>query len=463
MTYTPTKEQELIVAEVSNGDGRIVLVDAVAGSGKSSTARLVVNTIRPKRGLYTAFNKAIVEEGRELFPTNIECRTLHSLALSYVKPKLSIEPFTYLCVKEKLSYPDKYKVIQAMDEFYRSNSIDVYEFMVKLLDKKLATIAVQYVEQMFEDKIPPTFNFLLKYFHLLLAEDQIDPGYDMVILDECQDSTAVALEIFKLLTAKHKMGLGDQFQAIYGFMNLVNGFKILEDQAVILSLTKSFRCHTSIATKVETFGKHFLHEDFKFIGTDTPEKDGKTAYITATNSAIIKRLIKLHDQKQGYILTRPLKDIFACPLALVTASAGKPVLHKQYKFLDKEYKNYTMSNYKSFYTYLNQETKDEEIKNSVNLLNHLRERSINIFDVLAKAKAIKKDRKITVGTYFSLKGLGFETVHIEPDLNGAVENAIEALEDGELTDAYFTHLKGFYVACTRARVSLINAVHLKEV
>jgi len=460
MKYTPTEEQNTIVAEVSNGDGRIVLVDAVAGSGKSSTARLVVNTIRPKRGLYTAFNKAIVEEGRELFPSNMECRTLHSLALSYVQPKLPIEPFTYLCVKEKLSYPDKYSVIQAMDEFYRSDSIDAYEFMTKILDNKLIAIATKYIELMFEDKVNPTFNFLLKYFHLLLAEDQIDPGYDMVILDECQDSTAVALEIFKLLKADHKMGLGDQFQAIYGFMNLVNGFEILEDQAVILSLTKSFRCDTKIAKKIQHFGQQHLGSDFQFVGTDSPEHDGKTAYITATNASIIQRLVKLHEKNQGYVLTRPLKDIFACPLALVTASAGKPVMHKQYKFLDKEYKNYTMSNYKSFYTYLNHETKDEEIKNSVNLLNVLRERNINIFEVLAKAKAIKKDRNVTVGTYFSLKGLGFETVHIEPDLNGAVTNALEAKEDGEMTDAHFTHLKGYYVATSRARVNLINATYL---
>ena len=462
MKYNPTEEQNTIIQEVVNGDGRVILVDAVAGSGKSSTARLVVNTIRPKRGLYTAFNKAIVEEGRELFPSNIECRTLHSLALSFVQPKLGIEPFTYLCVKEKLSYPDKYKVIQAMDEFYRSASTDVYEFMVENLDKKLVPVATKYVEGMFEDKVNPTFNFLLKYFHLLLIEKAIDPKYDLVILDECQDSTAVALEIFQLLKAEHKMGLGDQFQAIYGFMNLVNGFEVLKDEVVILGLTKSFRCATPIAKKIESFGKENLESNFTFIGTDTPENDGKTAYITATNATIIKRLTRLHDENRGYTLTRPLKDIFACPLALVTASAGKKVMHKQYKFLDREYKNYTMSQYKSFYTYLNKETKDEEIKNSINLLNALRERNINIFDVLAKAKTMKKDSKLTVGTYFSLKGLGFETVHIENDLNAAVEVAIEAREDGMMLENHYTSLKGYYVACSRARVNLINATHLKE-
>ena len=462
MKYKPTEEQQTIIQEVVNGDGRVILVDSVAGSGKSSTARLTVNAIRPKRGLYTAFNKAIVEEGKELFPSNIECRTLHSLALSYTKPKLSIEPFTYLCVKEKLSYPDKYKVIQAIDEFYRSAEVDMYRFLTEALDAKLIPIAAKYIEGMFEDTINPTFNFLLKYFHLLLVEDLIDPGYDMVILDECQDSTAVALEIFQLLKTEHKMGLGDQFQSIYGFMNLVNGFEILKDEVVTLSLTKSFRCSTEIANKVQTFGEKYLSEGFKFIGTDTPEEDGKTAYITATNASIIKRLVILHKENKGYVLTRPLKDIFACPLALVTANMGKKVLHKQYKFLDREYKNYTMSNYKNFFIYLNAETKDEELKNSINLLNQLREQNINIFEVLAKAKTIKKDRNLTVGTFYSLKGLGFETVHIEQDLNKAVTVAIEAKAEGVMTDNQFTYLKGYYVAITRARINLINAQHLGE-
>ncbi len=461
MKYTPTDEQKEIIAEISNGDGRIILANSKAGTGKSSTARLAVNTIRPKRGLYTAFNKAIVEEGKDLFPTNIECRTLHSLALSYVQPKLPIEPFTYLCIKERLNYPAKSKVIKAIDEFYRSSSVDVYEFMeTELGDPRLRTIAINYTEKMFNDEMPVTFNYLLKHFHLLLHEGLIDPNYDMVILDECQDSTAVALEIFKLLKTNYKLGLGDQFQAIYGFMNLVDGFEVLKDDAIILGLTKSFRCSIPIAKRVETYGKELLDENFTFEGTENPEEDGLTAYITATNAGIIKRLVNLHSQNRGYVLTRPLKDIFACPLALTTARQGKKVLHKQYKFLDREYTNYTMSKYKNFFKYLKEEIKDEEINNSINLLNGLAAKDISIFKVLADAKTIKKDHKTLVSTGHSCKGLGFETVHIEDDLNAMVAKAIKAKEEGNMTEGDYTALKLGYVSSTRCRINLINCDYL---
>jgi Cdc6-like AAA superfamily ATPase len=89
----------------------ILLVDSAAGTGKTSTALAVVDALKPKKALYTAFNKAIIVEGSEKFTKNVECKTLHALALSYVRPKMKIEKFTYLCIKENLSYPDKKAVI----------------------------------------------------------------------------------------------------------------------------------------------------------------------------------------------------------------------------------------------------------------------------------------------------------------------------------------------------------------
>jgi len=460
-----TEQQITILDAVKNNNNGITLVNAKAGTGKTATAKAIVNKIQPKKGLYTAFNKAIVMEGVTTFPKNIECRTLHSLALFYVQPKLSIEPFTYLCIKEPLSYPQKAKIIKAIDEFYRSDSIDAVEFLLEILegDQMLAEIAYKYVDAMLNDKIPPTFNYLLKHFHLLLYEGQIPKQYDMVILDEIQDSTAVALEIFKLMEAPYKVGLGDQFQSIYGFMNLVDGFEVLINVAKILPLSKTFRCSTLIASQVELYCKKYLSTDFTFEGTNEPIHDGKTGYITATNAMIIHRIIHLHNKGKGYTLTRPLKEIFACPLALVTAAAGKKVLHKQYKFLDKEFEKYRKKPKGTFYEYLNKETKDEEIKNSVSLLMHLNEHNINIFDVLNTAKAVKKDKNVMVGTFYSLKGLGFETVYIEDDINKSIKNALEAKMDPyiEFTEAHLTSIKGGYVAATRARVNLVNAKFLK--
>ena len=460
MKYTFTDQQDLILNTMADPNlNKIVMVKARAGCGKTSTSLAVVDRLKPNKGLYTAFNKAIVASGADKFTSNIDCKTLHALAYSYVRPKLNIEDFTYLCIKEKLSYPNKAIIINAIDDFYRSSSVDMYTYMEDVLEDypKLIEVALKYINLMIEDKVNPTFNFLLKYFHLLLYEGQITVKYDLVIFDEIQDSTGVALEIFKLINSTKKLGLGDPHQSIYGFMNLVNGFDILDD-TLELELYKSFRCSSIIANKVDDFGKQWLSKDFIFKGNEKPKDNGLTAYITATNAAIIYRINSLHRDGLGYILTRPIKDIFAAPLALVTAASGKEVFHKKYKFLEKEYVNYTMSGYKTFFSYLSNEVNDDEIKSAVDLLTKFKATGINIFDVLADAKKAKKDPSITCGTFFSLKGLEYGTVYIESDLNIMIGKLIE--KGGPEKDSELTTFKGYYVSCTRAQVHLHGAVHL---
>jgi len=459
MKYTPTKQQENVLNTLKNSKGNPVLVQAVAGAGKTSTALLSIATIKPKKALYTAFNKAIVVESKSKFPSNVECRTLHALALSYIKPKLPIHDFSYHDIREDLSYPDKKLIIDAMDEFYRSDSVDMHEYLDEYLthSPKLIDITIKYIEGMLDDKVNPTFNFLLKYFHILLVNEEVNPGYDMVILDEIQDSTAVALEIFKELKAPIKLGLGDEFQSIYQFMNLVNGFKVLK-KTTVLPLTKSFRCSTEIAEQIQEFGIKYLDKQFEFIGTDTPKEDGLTAYLTLTNAGIIERINELHSEGKSYTLTRDIKEIFACPLALVTAASGKEVYHRKYKFLESEYKNYALSGTKGFYDYLKKNVRDDEIESAINLIMKFNKQSINIFNVLKSAKAVKSNPAITVATAYSFKGRETSDVYIEDDLNKAVLDIISS--GGPGTDEDYTTMKVAYVALSRARTRLHNCKFL---
>ena len=420
---------------------------------------LSVATIKPKKVLYTAFNKSIVVESKSKFPTNVECKTLHALALSYVRPKLPIHEFYYKDIKEDLSYPDKKLVIDAMDEFFRSSSTNMYIYLEEYLKDtpNLIPITSAYIEGMIRNEINPTFNFLLKYFHLLLVEEGVNPSYDMVILDEVQDSTAVALEIFKELNTPIKLGLGDEFQSIYQFMNLVNGFKVLKS-ATVLPLTKSFRCSTEIAERIQEFGTRHLSKQFEFIGTDTPKEDGLTAYLTLTNAGIIERIHNLHLEGKSYTLTRAIKDIFACPLALVTAASGKEIYHRKYKFLETEFRNYALSGSKSFYGYLKKHVKDDEIEGAIGLIMKFNKQNINIFDVLKDAKATKPNPAITVATAYSFKGREVSDVYIENDLNKAVLDIIH--NGGPENEEDHTIMKVAYVACSRSRIRLHNCKYL---
>ena len=62
-----TKEQQAIVDAVctEDNDSRIIAVNAVAGSGKTSTADAVIKAYNPSNGFYTAFNRAIVKDSEK--------------------------------------------------------------------------------------------------------------------------------------------------------------------------------------------------------------------------------------------------------------------------------------------------------------------------------------------------------------------------------------------------------------
>ena len=468
--YTPEQHEILdwfaepqeIIPEYN---GAVLLVEAGAGSGKSFMAERVVAQEKPKKALYTAFNKAIVQEGKARFKgTSVDCNTFHSLAYQNIKPKKDINDLTYTSIKEKLSYSDKYAVIDAINLFFVSASTDMYEFFDNHFEAHekhvlLAETSVKYVEKMIEGKIDPSFNFLLKYFHLMLVNNEIELYYDIVILDEINDVTAVALEIFKLIKAPKKLGLGETNQAIYDFLNLVNGFEEL-DKAHVLRLTQSFRCSVLIAKRIEKFMKEGVNKNFKFLGTEEPVKNKNTLYCTLTNSKIIQHIADRLAAHKGFHLLRNISEIFAYPLAIISAGRGKKVYQKRYRFLEEEYQNYTESRKakQSFLQHLLEHVDDQETKSAVNLLMTLQKRNLNIFSLYEEAKAAEVDATYTIATVFTSKGLEYETVYIADDLNNKIESiknngGIKSRDD---LIAY----RCYYVAASRCGFDLQNATAL---
>ena len=427
-----TKEQQAIVDAVctEDNDSRIIAVNAVAGSGKTSTADAVIKAYNPSNGFYTAFNRAIVQDSEKRFGKMLSCKTIHALAYKYCRPKKPIEDLNYLTIKEPISYEDKAIVIETIDDFFRSSSTNLEEFAkLKVSNENLQNLALEYADKMLRGEISPTFNFVLKNLHLQLLDRETEIDFDLLILDECQDTTAVALEIFKLINAKKKLILGDRFQNIYSFMNTVNAFEELDDLR-LLRLTRSFRCNPIIAATVEEYGRQYLEEEFSYEGNEEiPDKNESLAFITRTNSALIERMDLLMDTGHSFKLTRKPEEIFALPMALLTASNGRPVINKKFKFLEKEFKRYQDVNdsFTSFFDYLQVAVNDEAVNMACRVLNKFKDKKINLFDVYNKVKAMKPDPRIILTTSHAFKGLEADSVVIEEDLNQCVNKVIVRL------------------------------------
>lgn len=477
---TLTGEQQNIVDTVC-GDtvsDKIIAVNAVAGSGKTSTGDAVIRAYQPTNGFYTAFNKAIVQDSAKRFGNLIQCKTIHALAYKYVKPKGQIEELNYHSIKEPISYEDKATIIDTIDDFFRSSSIDIEEFAKeRAKDEYLQKLIMDYANMMLCGDIPPTFNFMLKCLHMMLLDGDIDIEFDLLILDECQDTTAVALEIFKLIHAKKKVIFGDKFQNIYSFMNTVNAFEEL-DNLELLRLTKSFRCNPKIAGMVEGYSQRYLEDDFKYVGNEELVSNNKSvAFITRTNAALIERMDDLLEKGSSFTLTRNVNEIFALPIALLNASAGRPVLDKKYKFLQKEYEKFQDMReiFRNFSEYLSVIVADSLIDNTYKILKKFNDKRINIYDLKEKVKNLKPDPNIILTTAHAFKGLEADNVFIENDLNSSVNKVIIRIKDihrmypntpledirKRLTKDDREDLNTYYVALSRARSGITNVGYLE--
>jgi F-box protein, helicase, 18 len=470
-----TNEQNYVIDSVlCSDDGKVIAVNSIAGSGKTSTADALIRAYAPKTGFYTAFNKAIVEDSKRRFGDLIDAKTVHALAYKYVKPKKKIEELNYTTIKEPISYEEKAIIIDALDDFFRSSYIDIYNYAItKTENEVLQELIVNYANMMLEGKIPPTFNYMLKCLHLMLLHEEIGIDFDLLILDECQDTTAVTLEIFKLINAKHKVMFGDKYQNIYSFMNTVNAFDELTD-ITTLRLTKSFRCDPNIASIVDKYGKTYLENSFIFNGNENIEKDStfKIAYITRTNAMLIERMYYLMNQGESFTLTRNPNEIFALPIAVLNAANGKEVYDKKYKFLEKEYKNFdkVRRSYRNFYEYINVIMEDPLIEIATKVLGNFANKRINIYDVKTKALTLKPNPNIILTTAHAFKGLEMDNVYIEDDLNISVNrtihriNELSTIMDGNpklyLSKEQKEDLNTYYVALSRAKTNVMNVRYL---
>lgn len=77
----PTTEQQAIIAAARSGSN--LVIQAGAGTGKTSTLRMVAGELR-RPSLYIAYNRSIAQEAAGSFPKHVESRTAHSLAMRAV-------------------------------------------------------------------------------------------------------------------------------------------------------------------------------------------------------------------------------------------------------------------------------------------------------------------------------------------------------------------------------------------
>lgn len=470
----PTDEQQEVIDYIKNSTtDELVLVNSIAGAGKTHLLTEIVKQVPHTSGYYLAYNKSIATEAAKKFPSSIDCLTTHSLAYRNTvrQNNLRIGTFTYRDIQENIQYEQKAEVIDTIKQFCLSRYTDFHEFATEYeLSELVIKLSETYLEKMLSAKIECTHDFYLKLFHLQLANKELEfKKLDFLLLDESGDLNEVTLEIFKLIPARIKVAVGDNNQNIYTFNHTINAFALLDGLGTHFNLTQSFRVSSTIASRIERFCQTYIDPDMRFKGidyTDTKIKD--RAIITRTNAGLVNQMIQLNAEKVPYTLVRSASEIFRIPLMVCYLKYQGKITVPQYKHLQSDIDDWyedpkLQETYKTPLMYLAElHSFDYPLTQAIKLvINKSRAVIISAYEDAKKHEKVRTNLYLT--TSHSSKGLEWDEVVITEDMNKSIEELMTTLKDDpsyQINDKELEALNLYYVACSRAKKSLLNARYL---
>lgn len=460
-----TNEQELIVASRS----KQLVVEARAGSGKTSTLRAYADARSNRKILYVAFNKAIQLEAAAKMPSNVTCRTTHSLAYRKAKQLFGDRD------REKVgnTYPSTVARLTGCGPLIATGALQAIQRWCSSLDEDITIrhVSEEIVQRVLEPHaIVEVARNLWKrmldphqleirmphdgYLKLFQLEEPVIRGFDIIAVDEAQDLNICTLNIMSRQPSAI-VAVGDSAQSIYGFRGAINalGMFVTDER---LHLTKSFRFGRGIAHLANQLLSYFKGIDKPIVGAGQPQAtrysvdiDKTFAVIARTNAAIFDEAVQNLMQGRRY--------------HFVGGTEG----YKLEKILDAYYlsvgeKSLMSDPYlRSFGTFqelekLAKESDDHELKQLKRVIDEYGRRIPELIkEIQVRHEDIPKERwdrfhGIFFATAHKSKGLEFEQVWLTDDY-------VEFFEEGkekEIEEIDQEEINILYVAVTRAKAAI---------
>lgn len=329
----PTEEQKAIL----KASGRVIRINARAGTGKTTTLRMLSNEHSDKEILYLVFNKKAREDAQSKFPQNVKVKTVHSLAWGYVgreygqigdfSPKDLLAYFRNSGNPQILSkIAHDFLVFFMNSPFERiENAAGDFEELLpdqtkELFKRRLPKVIEstrKLATQWNRKEKPCPHDFYLKMFHKLGKFDQALGRYDMILVDEAQDLSGVMLDALR--RCKRRVAIvGDTHQQIYGFRYAINAMRMLPFDEEY-DLTLSFRFGKTVASLASLLIREAKGEQgFKIQGnperasglsvTDIAPKKN-CAILSRTNLALFANAMALRSKKTSFRFERDIEKV----------------------------------------------------------------------------------------------------------------------------------------------------------
>ncbi|XP_072027238.1 F-box DNA helicase 1-like [Amphiura filiformis] len=495
----------------------VIKIVAFAGTGKTTTLIRYAQRRPTTQFLYVAFNRAVREYAQTVFPFNVECRTMHSVAYGEVGVRYQHQSTFNLTPKNVskllraedpnrktgLHWISRSKVVietlnsfmSSSDDFITTVHVpssykkcvqegDRQQYVTIPLDHhvrmKLADDATHAWEQLIivrpspvkpEHRGPP--DLYLKLYQL--RKPHISK-YDCILIDEAQDLTPAQQDIF-LRQKCAKIVVGDPNQQIYSFRGTQNAMNQIRshiaDDAVIKTfhLTQSFRFGPEIAYVSNLLLEFFMKNTTQnIVGTGKQggyygDEVGTVAIICRKNKALFDQAARICDEaKKG---KKDTKIGFAGGIEgyklemiwdMFIVSLPPSERWKQ----PRRIQNGFIGNFKHFYdlkTYANN-AMDIELQGKVAIVEKYGRRIPGLIaDMQSRATSLE-DADIILTTTHKAKGLEFDTVKLADDF--ILEAYLQFVNGQIVANIEQDEYNMVYVAVTRAKKRLVLNYHLMK-
>lgn len=457
----------------------LVKIYALAGTGKTSLLIALAKANPQLKFIYIVFNRANKDEAKIKFPKNVRVVNTHGLAYAslirytdFNLNKIRNKDYKESEIAKLLGVNNKdAKTILMLFNKYLNSAFDEIKGKSKLISK-----VGELYEKMKNQEIDMTHNFYLKEFSLMLRKKLIKLDFDVLMMDESQDTNMVTLAVCNGIYAKNKIFVGDENQQIYSFRESVNALDKLRDPKEFC-LTNTFRFpkyNADWANKVLALkgSKIFLEseleidERFNLYKKDEEycrkieNEHIERCYISRSNSMLISKMLELLHEKRPFKTIRPPNEIF---------SLIEEVFYLSEFQLDKIWQNKFLLSFKNIDELKNyaNSVEDIEILSAISLADKLgnmvltlKEYAMKYYNDYRVNPLLYRDFLTTAHT---CKGLEWDYVCVMPSFKDFISLLVKAecetIADfreniKKIDPSIVDEINLFYVAMTRAKKSM---------
>jgi len=331
----PTDEQ-LLILDKFTGTGDNLLVNALAGTGKTTMLKMLAQTLKGKPALYMAFAKSDVKEAEQVLPSTCMVRTANSMGLKCWRDgngKANTDP--------KKIYPILSEVLNAYKGEDREELSDSYwdilgavsmarhlgyvpngkfsnarrlcdrSTLEGRLENRPSDLAWEVIDHVLFVAIQASYAGSVDF------DDQIYmpalfggsfPRFPDVLLDEAQDHSPTGIALLERLTTQSRVGaVGDRWQSIYYFRGAeIGGVEKIKSKFEMteLPLSISFRCPRIIVEAARWRVPHFQwikdggHYE-KLQGLDPSDIPDGAAIVCRNNAPLLRVAFALLSRKRS--------------------------------------------------------------------------------------------------------------------------------------------------------------------